>query len=578
MGGGASRRRKQDATKAIKSAALQALAPAIIRRRKVLLGSANLRPFEQVDPKNQFTQLPEHSPGLPACISCGSPFMEDTYTVCQKCGEKRPAPGDDLVFKRLDFRMANDFRQNAWAVCNQDFMLGAHAIAKLGLGLEPPFFEKDREDQRSIGTLERRLFQIGQVGKYVIPPATPEKGKKPETQANIIARTNTLTCYELLALFSVIRAGAKDELLELLFCLFDVDEDDEISCQDFETTISSFLEVDGLLAGLDNTDAAAYRKVGPKDKAAAARRAAELAVSKYGAGVELSPPEPDKAAADKKKVKKTKAAPAAKPNAKAKARSKSGDRRWCLCGGKQPDEKDSKGKKDEKREPLLSDDDSDGSKYSSELPHGEKEKENEKEEKEATAKKRRGFWSPRRGKAEDKKDGKDKDKGKEKDASKGKSKDKGKDELSDGEEDDSGIKTSKELEGGPKQLEEAEQQDSASAPKASAKKKSKAGCCPICRGSKGKKNSMPALSFEQFKQWFTDNFGDFELPDPSPAPAPVFRHGHTTGELGSAPFTGAPGASGVTASGMQVFRAPGDDEGWSNPSSDNPIVQQPLLA
>jgi len=76
--------------------------------------------------------------------------------------------------------------------------------------------------------LSQRLFSVAQVQRDLKRPS--------------------LTCYELLALHSVLCKGHPDELLELLFCIFDADGDDLVSEEDFRAAVGAFVEVEQLFS------------------------------------------------------------------------------------------------------------------------------------------------------------------------------------------------------------------------------------------------------------------------------------------------------------------------------------------
>lgn len=294
MGGGASKNGKK--RKGGKDAAV-VLPPGLSRRRRLLLGtdSTEAQPFEKVKPFDQFTMAPDVN---------------------------------DPVFNRIPLAVADEFRSNARKVAarTDDGCLGVHAIELLGLDIGTTV---EKDDKR--GDLSRRLFEIGQVGRSIpIPVEVPDaatgtasaSGAPPPATAAAAPASQAvsrekLTCYELLALFGTIRAGKRNDLLELLFCLFDWDEDDKVSIDDFKKTISCYLELEGA-SGLEGKDLADYKKLqadgtAAKQREDAALRVAELAIAKYGSdAMDLPPPEQTgaepKAKASKPKDAKDKAA------------------------------------------------------------------------------------------------------------------------------------------------------------------------------------------------------------------------------------------------------------------------------
>lgn len=156
--------------------------PAILRRRKVLFSTTDSPEFESVPPIEQYAE---------------------------------PRDDDDPVFKRFGRSdEANEFRRKAESIryFEDAGYLREEAISLLDLDLEQGCFLSDR------------LFQIGQIQK--VPSAAK--------------RRPLLTCYELLALYSVFRHGTQGEFLELLFCIFDVDGDDSISVSDLTSAIDAF--------------------------------------------------------------------------------------------------------------------------------------------------------------------------------------------------------------------------------------------------------------------------------------------------------------------------------------------------
>lgn len=212
--------------------------PSLRRRRRVLFGEAagkKRQQFEFVVPEEQFR--------------AGAPEYEDP------------------VFERLgSLEVVNIIRENAEAVQYQDNgYLRENVIQLLELGLET-------------GTpLSRRLFEVAQV-QHV-----------PDVKMR--ARPKLMTCYELLALHSVLRAGQDSELLELLYCVFDADEDDRLNVADLTTAIDVFLGLQYAGDTMEDQDREDFSKCDVKARHAEARLLAEMAVERYGSR-DLEPDEP----------------------------------------------------------------------------------------------------------------------------------------------------------------------------------------------------------------------------------------------------------------------------------------------
>jgi hypothetical protein len=90
----------------------------------------------------------------------------------------------------------------------------------------------------------------------------------------------------LLALHSLIKHGTTNELLELLFCIFDVDEDGRVSVGDIELVLEPFLEMGGASLPEDSQEKEDLDKLMGEPKKNAVRKIAENAVSKYGTPAE----------------------------------------------------------------------------------------------------------------------------------------------------------------------------------------------------------------------------------------------------------------------------------------------------
>jgi len=236
MGGGASSRKgkgKADAAskqadtasspadeKKMEREAASKLSPALRRRRRVLLGYMAPRKFESVEPKDQF----------------GADIEED-----------------ELPFSRFeDLAHCNQFRNRVDAVQHHSDggYLRENSVEVLELGVEKDSF------------LAKRLLKVVQV----------QAGKR---------MPGRVTCYELLALHSVIRWGTVNELLELLFCVFDTDDDDFLSVQDLTSGIDIFLELQEATDGLQGADQEDFKKMGPKGRRRQARKLAVAAIKDY---------------------------------------------------------------------------------------------------------------------------------------------------------------------------------------------------------------------------------------------------------------------------------------------------------
>lgn len=272
-------------------------AEASLRRcRRVLFGSFAPRKFEEVAPWQQFSAIPED---------------------------------DDPVFCRIGgLAAANQFRRLAEQVQYADGYLHENALELLGMGISP----------RS--QLGQQLFKVAQV--QMVSPAP---------------RGPYLTCYELLALNGVLRGGSDEELLELLYCVFDVDGDDRIGVADLSRSILAFMDFSAEeQQGLDAAE--------KKKQARLAQAIAEIALGKFGIielddfqalGTAVQPPPPPLPASAP--PTETVAAVAAassvedsddsgldtlhqtKPAAGVAGQAKERPRRrfsCCLCGGKAP--------------------------------------------------------------------------------------------------------------------------------------------------------------------------------------------------------------------------------------------------
>ncbi|CAJ1367188.1 unnamed protein product [Effrenium voratum] len=177
MGGGASKQ----AAKASEEAAKASLQ----RRRRLLFGSQETRPFESVPPRSQF---------------------------------RAEAQDEDLVFQRLGID-AQSLRLNLEAI---------HRDHDEGF-LRPNALETLRLQLPEAAPISRRLYRVAQAQLGLVEP-----------------RRAQLTCYEVLALAGLLRSGSSAELLELLFCVFDADGDDRIGQADLEAGIDAFLQLASL--------------------------------------------------------------------------------------------------------------------------------------------------------------------------------------------------------------------------------------------------------------------------------------------------------------------------------------------
>lgn len=191
MGSGASKRgsqrRASQSRRKQRGRGAEANNPSLLRRRRVLFCAAEpdcILRFERVSPIKQYAA-------------------------------DNPDEDDDPVFERFGgSNEANDFRKRAQQTSYEqdDGYLREDAIELLGLDLKPDSF------------LSRRLFEIAQAQVVY-----SSDNRKP-----------LMTCYELLALYSVLRHGTSSELLELLFCVFDADDDDRVSIADLTIAIDAF--------------------------------------------------------------------------------------------------------------------------------------------------------------------------------------------------------------------------------------------------------------------------------------------------------------------------------------------------
>lgn len=218
------------------------------RRRRLLFGILDPGPFESTPVRQQYSEIPQEG---------------------------------DFVFGRFPGGLAE--ADGMRRLCNErkydhdEGYLRVDALELLGLGL------------MSTQPLTRRLHKLAQVSHILPGPRRP-----------------LLTCYELLALLSVLRAGSKEELLELLFCVFDADGDDQVSTEDLASTIQAFLQLQEATANFDQGDLKAFKKLDVKKKRAEALRIAQSAIKEYGReeGEEVEPQTGNEGTEEKAEEKK----------------------------------------------------------------------------------------------------------------------------------------------------------------------------------------------------------------------------------------------------------------------------------
>lgn len=246
MGGGASRRKNQGAGAADPAAVVGpklpekfGADPALRRRRRVLFGGGSVpRRFELVKPKEQY-----------------------------KAAQDEP---EDPTFQRLGAEVETFRRRAEHVQSKKSGYLDENAIELLGLGLAPGSF------------LSKRLFHVAQA--QII------EGK----------RRTAMTCYELLSLHGLLRNGSTEDLLELLFCVFDYDGDDHLTRQDLSLGVLAFLELPEASENLDGDGLKDFKRLNVKGRRREARRIADLAIKTYAtasdfeqtgnSSVESSPP------------------------------------------------------------------------------------------------------------------------------------------------------------------------------------------------------------------------------------------------------------------------------------------------
>jgi len=175
MGGGASK----EAAKVTEDAKWKSLQ----RRRRLLFGGDDARPFESVGPRDQFR----------------APLEDPNNLVLQRLGNC-----SDLQLKFETIQREGD-----------EGFLRDHVLEHL------PFDPRLPPTQPIL----RRLFHLAQAQLLALP------------------RRKLLTCYEVLALYALVTRGSAEEFLELVFCLFDVDGDDQVGLLDLEASMDAFLQL-----------------------------------------------------------------------------------------------------------------------------------------------------------------------------------------------------------------------------------------------------------------------------------------------------------------------------------------------
>lgn len=207
---------------------------ALARRRRVLLGEdadkGQQTPFERLDPNSMF-------------------HLElDKYE-------------DDEVFSRMTTTVIEDFRKRADALKAPDGRLDRNTVCELlELGLP-----QDSE-------IGRRLFQLIHLH---------EDG---DLNRNV-------TVYEVLSLFSILRAGEqknfeehRSRLRELCFCLFDCDGDDHVSAPDFAHTSYALIHLGFGVEGLVGQDLEEFKALTDDEIKIEALNVAKRMCFKYSSG------------------------------------------------------------------------------------------------------------------------------------------------------------------------------------------------------------------------------------------------------------------------------------------------------
>eukprot|EP00930_Biecheleria_cincta_P075669 TRINITY_DN6284_c0_g1_i2.p1 TRINITY_DN6284_c0_g1~~TRINITY_DN6284_c0_g1_i2.p1 ORF type:complete len:577 (+),score=164.70 TRINITY_DN6284_c0_g1_i2:1023-2753(+) len=212
------------------------------RRRRLLFGVLDPGPFESIPVRQQYSEIPQDGDFVFGRFAGG---IAEADGLRRLCNERKY--DHDEGYLRVD------------------------ALELLGLGLV------------STQPLTRRLHKLAQVSHILPGPRRP-----------------LLTCYELLALFSVLRAGSKEELLELLFCVFDADGDDQVSSEDLAGTVLAFLQLQEATANFDQGDLKAFKKLDLKKKRAESLRIAQSAIKEYGQEEGEEEPQPGKEITEEK--------------------------------------------------------------------------------------------------------------------------------------------------------------------------------------------------------------------------------------------------------------------------------------
>lgn len=153
------------------------------RRRRLLFGGDDARPFESVGPREQFR----------------APLEDPNSLVLQRLGNC-----SDLQLKFETIQREGD-----------EGFLRDHVLEHL------PFDPRLPPTQPIL----RRLFHLAQAQLLALP------------------RRKLLTCYEVLALYALVTRGSAEEFLELLFCVFDADGDDQVGLFDLEASMDAFLQL-----------------------------------------------------------------------------------------------------------------------------------------------------------------------------------------------------------------------------------------------------------------------------------------------------------------------------------------------
>eukprot|EP00403_Amphidinium_massartii_P024078 CAMPEP_0178408470 /NCGR_PEP_ID=MMETSP0689_2-20121128/19959_1 /TAXON_ID=160604 /ORGANISM="Amphidinium massartii, Strain CS-259" /LENGTH=435 /DNA_ID=CAMNT_0020029573 /DNA_START=139 /DNA_END=1446 /DNA_ORIENTATION=+ len=283
-------------------AAAAAAELALAHRRRVIFGTLAEKEhvaFESVAPRRQFSPL----------------------SILQS---NQPEVGEDAVHERLDEAETQEFRRIAAERQDLDGYLDIDAIELLGLGLNTK------------GPLSKRLFHVAHL---------MSKREK-----------ELLTYYELLALHSVLYGGSRDELQRLLFFVFDVDEDDVVSVDDFAAAICAFLELqeqqDQMGIGLQGLELEEFTHLDEEARLRLATLLAEDVVESYGSSnkkkvLDSSSPKKGDRSASRGRCMCRGRAPADDGSKGESASSKSPSRSpppakktrsWSLCRGKQPDD------------------------------------------------------------------------------------------------------------------------------------------------------------------------------------------------------------------------------------------------